>query len=398
MAIINPPSWLQAGTYSARADRLGIGSAISIGGVTAPTSYAVTQTLTPSMSIQVSSGSAYVPNTFGLTQGFYAVVNDGTVTVPLDASHFNFNRTDLIVLTVKDSQYAGVDNFAVIEKITGSPGPGANPAPNPVPANSIVLASVLVTASASSVTSGNISIGLRQIARLQPSMVNAVQTVTPSTYPSSVMNGQFIIDETLDQLRVWMNGRWFTLSPSTMSNVGTAGERPPGARTGTIVYEQPTKRFYSYDGTKWNYAGGGGGESSTTSFVGWNPNYRNVTGTPQGFMQPLTIWKDAEGRYNLEGTFTNSVNFSGWTQYAAYGICLTPPEATPTYDLRAITAVIAPGEGNEEAHILIRGKQSNSSTPGAPGTIMWQPCNSRTWSPVSGNFIGLVPRMSWYVA
>lgn len=395
MAIINPPSWLQAGTYNARADRLGIGSAISVGGVTAPTSYAVTQTVTPSMSIQVSAGSAYVPNTFGLTHGFYAVVNDGSVTIALDASHPNFNRTDLIVLTVKDSQYAGSDNFAVIQKITGAPAPGANPAPNPVPDNSIVLASVLVTASTSSVTTGNISLTLRQIARLQPSMVNAVQTVTPASYPTAPANGQFVVDEALDQLRVFVNNKWVTVSPSTVTTVASVGARPPGAVVGTLVYEQPSKRFYSFDGTKWNYAGGGGGDVITKTFTSWSANYRSLRGVVVGGQQPLTLWRNADGRMCIEGSFTNANYFTGASYQGVYGVCALPAGYAPPVDVRGLSFLIVPNVANYVIHILIKGTTSQSTTPGSPGTLLWQAQNTFNilTAPETAQF--KVPFMSW---
>lgn len=346
------------------------------------------------MSVQVSAGSAFVLNTYGAAQGYYTVVNDGTVLIALDASHPNFGRVDTIVLRVYDSQYSGTDNFGQLEKITGSPGP--SPAVGPIPDNCIVLATIFVGASASAITSGNISSSLRQYARFNSSLVNAVESLTSTTLPGSPYQGQMAIETDTDAVKISVNGVWRTLSPATAINV-TSGSRPSGvrAKAGMILFETDTKRYYTYDGVKWNYLAGGGGEFITNTFTGWTGVYRTVFGTYNGGQQPLTLWKDAEGRYNLEGMLTNNVPISSWGYYGIYIMCALPAGTYPYYDQRAISAVVAPTQGNSVSHILIRGSTQQSVTPGAPGHIMWQSTDSQTWYVEPGMLQIMVPRISW---
>jgi len=345
------------------------------------------------MSVQVSSGSAYVANTLGAFQGYYAVTNDGTVTVALDASHSNFNRTDLIVLTVKDAQYAGSENIAVIDKVTGAAGPGANPAPGVVPANSIILASILVPASSSSIAFNNIGYALRQYARVQPSMANAVQVVQSGAMPFAPYNGQLVVTEDTGTLQAQVNGTWRTLSPVTVANY-TSTSKPLG-KAGMLAYETDTKRYYSHDGTKWNYLGGGNGEIITKTFTNWSPIYSQPFGFEAG-QQPLTLWRSGEGRYCLEGMLTNAQTITSWQQYVQYWVTYLPNGYAPPTDVRGTGFVVIPGVGNWPIHILIRGTHPSTVNPGSVGSIYWQPQDSYYNTNVAPGFFQLkVSFISW---
>lgn len=148
MAIINPPAWLQQGSYPARTDRLVLNSIVLREGVVS--GYEVSQTATPSMSVQIAAGKAFISGTSTALQGVYNVVNDSAFTVNLNASNATFSRYDLIVLTVRDADVAGTQNQALFQVITGTP--SSSPQVPSIPASSLVLARVLVSAGATNIT------------------------------------------------------------------------------------------------------------------------------------------------------------------------------------------------------------------------------------------------------
>lgn len=135
----------------------------------------------PNMSVNVAAGSIWIPGTLGSTsgegtnvnaqtaygspafpatftsQGCYFDYNDATVNLTITAANATNPRTDLIVATVQDADYAGVANQAILQVITGTAGGGAPVPYTSVPANSVVLAQINVGAGVTSITSGNIT-------------------------------------------------------------------------------------------------------------------------------------------------------------------------------------------------------------------------------------------------
>lgn len=167
MTVLNPPGWLQNAGATHTADQLRsyfggvlLGDKTSLkpmGGVayTMGGAMAVSEASPLSMNVLVASGICYVAGTESATQGVYASMNDGTVTVPIAAAHATLNRIDLIVVRVRDSQYSGVSNNVAIEAVTGTP--GASPSPPATPANSFVLAQVAVNAAVTTINNSNIT-------------------------------------------------------------------------------------------------------------------------------------------------------------------------------------------------------------------------------------------------
>lgn len=397
MTVLNPPSWLQAGSYNARADRIGVGSLLDVPGVSGTTSLVVTQTLTPSMGVLVSAGAAYVQNTFSAAQGYYAVVNDGAITINLDASHANFARLDAIIVQVHDSQYAGTLNMAVIDKVTGTP--SNSPSIGAIPNNSIILATILVPASSSSVVNGNIDTSLRQIARLKSSLTDSFRGVTSLTRPGSPYIGQSITETDTGALRVYVGGTegWRIVSPSTALNVPSTA-RPAGVKVwpGFIIFETDTKKLYTWNGARWVYSGGGGsGEIIDQTFNSWTSVYKVVAGAA-AVNQRLTLWRDSEGRYNLEGAFTNAVTLSSYGSGGMFQVARLPAGTYPPYDMWGQSIVFLPGIASDASTFRIKGSVSTSSAlPGSPGSIIWQPNVTRTTSVGMNQAIFWVPRMSW---
>ena len=157
MALRTPPSWLQNGSHPAENDRL---TAVNLlwrsAGVADYNAMVVSQTGTPSMAVNISSGHAIIAGSQTATQGFYVAYNDATASVSIATASPSLPRIDRIVVAVQDSYYGGTANNQVIfQAITGTP--NASPVAPSAPANSLTLAYVAVAANATSIVTGNIT-------------------------------------------------------------------------------------------------------------------------------------------------------------------------------------------------------------------------------------------------
>jgi len=154
MALISPPSWLQAGTYTAQADRVNQQAILGSTGVIGATSLTVTAQASPNMTVNIAAGwGAIVSGTSNA--GVYGVYNDATVVQTITTSDTTNPRIDLIVATVNDAQYSGSLNNVVFTTVAGTP--AASPAVPATPANSLVLAQIAVAANATTITTANIT-------------------------------------------------------------------------------------------------------------------------------------------------------------------------------------------------------------------------------------------------
>ncbi len=160
MTEVNPCFPLSGKTHAAEVVRDVI-HALRLGaGVVGSNDLEVSQTPTPSMAVQVSSGRAVIGGTEGMWQGSYVVRNDGTVTLPITPADPSLARQDLVVARVHDADYSGATSAWALEVVTGTPG-GGDPA---TPASSLVLARVSVGPGATSIANANIT-DLRTFAR-----------------------------------------------------------------------------------------------------------------------------------------------------------------------------------------------------------------------------------------
>ncbi|MDX3074627.1 hypothetical protein [Streptomyces sp. MI02-7b] len=182
MAPISPPTWLQAGSYSARADRLLLAALLGYPGFTADeaTPLRIRQGVkpsyqnyqlkvraagTPNMTVIVSPGFVWVDNHDLAGYGAYACVNDAdyTITVPAAGGSGQF-RKDCIVASVYDAETAGSANEFRIELIQGPYAASAGAtARGTLPPNAQILADIAVGASVTSISNANIS-DIRQFA------------------------------------------------------------------------------------------------------------------------------------------------------------------------------------------------------------------------------------------
>ena len=156
MALRTPPSWLQQGSHPAENDRLTMQALVgTVSGVLTPTSMQVSQTASPSMAVQVSSGWAAIVGTTQSNMGSYVAFNDAAVTLSLTAADPTNPRIDIVVATVSDAYYSGSTNTVAFTVVTGTAA-GSPVAPS-TPANSVLLAQVYVAAGVAAVYTANLT-------------------------------------------------------------------------------------------------------------------------------------------------------------------------------------------------------------------------------------------------
>ncbi|MCM2427391.1 hypothetical protein [Streptomyces sp. RKAG337] len=179
MTEINPPAWLQAGSYPARTDRLSaVTSLLSYAGFSVDEatplrprqgmrpSYQNYQlkgraAATPNMTVIVSGGMCFVDNHDAAGYGTYVLVNDGdkTLTIAAAGGAGQF-RKDTIVASVYDAETAGALNQWQLEVIQGPYAASAGATVRgTLPSNCVVVCDVALAPSQTSVTSGNITDG-----------------------------------------------------------------------------------------------------------------------------------------------------------------------------------------------------------------------------------------------
>lgn len=210
MSIINPPAFfgLASHQYAANRIRRLVGGLLhNIDGVATPTDLVVTPTAPASMSVSVAPGAGFVTGTAIAGQGVYMVENDAPATVGPLATVASGSRIDLVVVRVQDGAPDGGGdpaNTAALQVVQGTA--AASPALPTVPPSCLVLASVVINAGDTSITSPAIG-NYNRIAGSPPSPVVVRRLgVAEQTPPTS---GWMDIDLTND---------WYTLP--TRLNLG----------------------------------------------------------------------------------------------------------------------------------------------------------------------------------
>ncbi|MFY0511797.1 hypothetical protein ACOMD4_15645 [Streptomyces anulatus] len=175
MAEINPPAWMQAGSYPARTDRLILSSLLSYPGfaVDEPTPMRIRQGVkpsyqqqqmkvraapTPNMTVIVSAGFCFVDNHDSGGLGTYALVNDADKTLTVQpAGGAGQYRRDCVVASVYDAETAGSVSEWRLEVIQGTYAASAGAAVRPsLPSNCSLLADLTIAPSQTSVAAGQI--------------------------------------------------------------------------------------------------------------------------------------------------------------------------------------------------------------------------------------------------
>ncbi len=206
MATINPPTWMQAGSYPARNDRLALTALLSYPGFAVDeatpmrirqgikpsyTNYQlkVRAAATPNMTVIVSAGFAFIDQHDTGGVGTYICANDGDVTLTVQpAGGAGQYRKDTVVASVYDAEYAGAASEWRLEIIQGPYAASAGATVRgTLPANAQVLADLAIGPSQTSVATANIT-----DARNYSVAAGGVLPVASSVAPSRPHPGQVL--------------------------------------------------------------------------------------------------------------------------------------------------------------------------------------------------------------
>lgn len=207
MAEINPPPWMQAGSYPARTDRLGaISSGLCYPGVAADEatplrirqgvkpSYQnyqmkVRAAATPNMTVIVSAGFCWIDNHDVGGYGAYCCVNDADRVLTIaPAGSAGQYRKDTVVASVYDAETAGSVSEWRLEVIQGPYASSAGAAQRgTLPPSAQILADIAIGPGQTSITSGNIT-DLRQYTVAAGGILPTTSTASPARpHPGQVI-------------------------------------------------------------------------------------------------------------------------------------------------------------------------------------------------------------------
>lgn len=289
MAELNPPTWLQAGTYPARLDRLmlaalttpdpGTGALAARGGVRpAPaTALQVTQRTTPTMGVTVAAGMAVVPAP-SATGGCYVVVADSATNLNIGTAHASLARRDLVCARVRDSEFSGVTNAWSLEVIAGTP--AGSPVLPATPSGAIPLAQVQVNAAATTITNSNIT-DLRTFTV----PLGGVLPVLTTGRPATPYKGQAIYETNTNRPAWWNGSGWHSWDDEgylTASDVATL----LAAFTPKYAADEGGQRTINTSGSWLDYSSApsvsvtvpsSGRVMAIWGFNGWNNNTQQST-------------------------------------------------------------------------------------------------------------------------
>lgn len=234
MAVISPPSYLQAGTYTANMDRrmlmsLTGGRAGVIPRTATFTDLKVSQRgAGANMSVDVAEGSCVVLGTEATYQGAYYAESQGTVNITISAADATNPRRDMIVARVKDAAYSGASNTFSLEVVNGTA--AASPVDPTIPANCIVLGRVAVAANATSITNANITDLRNGYAAVTGSAVignqvkaagpGGVTVCTSSFRPTvSLYEGMLIFETDTNRMLRYSGSAWLVVSGTLTTGI-----------------------------------------------------------------------------------------------------------------------------------------------------------------------------------
>jgi hypothetical protein len=144
-------------TYHMQDLRLMLSALVPLQGTVLATDLTVSQrSAGANMSVDVTSGRAFIQGTSISNQGNYLVRSDAVTNVGIAAASSSNPRIDLIVARVFDKQADGGSSYSwTLQSVTGTP--AASPVAPSVPPSSLLLAQVAVATSAASITNANIT-------------------------------------------------------------------------------------------------------------------------------------------------------------------------------------------------------------------------------------------------
>ena len=187
MALSSNPLWVQAGKYTASAERVGIFNTLfDRPGKVRKDDLIVSATSPVSMQVSISPGSVVVaPPKTKFTTGYYIATNTDDYKITLPNANVSNTRIDLIVVKVHDSELIANDTDNVtIEIVTGTPAP--NPIAPTVPDMCTCIATVRVKANTASISNDDID-NINNIASISNDISTNINIVSSDKEASQVI-------------------------------------------------------------------------------------------------------------------------------------------------------------------------------------------------------------------
>lgn len=158
MAERTPPSYVQAGSYSAQSDRWVLSSWLGSEGVVGVNDLTVSQRgAGANMSVDIAAGAAYVDSDLS-NHHYYGCYSDGTKNVSIGSvATSGQSRKDLVVARVRDSAHGDGSDSWTLEVVAGTSAPTGTETEPALPARSLHLATVSVAFGDTSVTNAKIA-------------------------------------------------------------------------------------------------------------------------------------------------------------------------------------------------------------------------------------------------
>jgi len=243
MAILNPPAYLQAGTYPASSDRLhqisarflpttlstsDVAARSGVLGGQSARQFASSMTL---WDVTIGKGIALVENTFTSQGGDYLVLNTAGQTLAVTPSSPTTNRIDIIGVRVQDAFYTGVVNSADLAVVQGTPAAGT-PADPTLPSSFAPLWRVTVSA-------GTTTGVLADLRKRTAVMGSVYQPFNNQVADNGTMIGETQLLNALGvyppRLRVWDGAAWRGCSGWAFAMPGITAVNPLNASAQAII-------------------------------------------------------------------------------------------------------------------------------------------------------------------
>lgn len=151
MPIINPPAFMQSGTYNARVLRMAFNDIVDGSGVAGAGELVASPGI--GLSVNLTPGRAYIIGEKISFQGLYQVVTDEISNIPVVPNSGTAPRKDVLYVGVLDSSVAGSQNKGVINFQVGTEGSSTLPV---IPLDATPIAIVTVPVGAVSISAANI--------------------------------------------------------------------------------------------------------------------------------------------------------------------------------------------------------------------------------------------------
>lgn len=210
MTIVNPPQFLQAGSYTAQNDRLQNlsakfmpGDSFNFRGRGGLLSYAMDASyvinVSPTWSMTVGPFSWLVENDFATNGGDYFVVKTGNDVLTFTPSSPTLNRIDTIAVQVVDAFYSGAASEGRLVVIQGTATAGTAVAPT-LPSSCEAIVDV-------SIPAGSTGLGTLSDRRRRSALIGAIMPISGTQFAESGLHsGETQYYEALGTYRTWRGG------------------------------------------------------------------------------------------------------------------------------------------------------------------------------------------------